>query len=520
MRQPISRFHKITSSFLLCIGMGTLLTACFQDEPSEAELSAFGEYVYALDTLKLEQDMKALLSADTASFPAASTLTSAASTVRKRYATAPTEALWFTRMGLSSDADSLLAILRRELPRHALDSATFFIPAIAEDLHVVRALAFDSLGLDINDVLTRLDYHLSQAFMRYAVGQRYGFVRPDRLLNHHDTKPNGDYARLFDFAVTAPDCNEALQVLTSDERIDYLRASTPQSPLYQTLQAQFATTTNAAQRRTLAINLERCRWQGAQFENQGRRILVNIAAQHLWAISPDSILDMRICCGATPTKTPLLHSEITHIDVNPAWIIPQTIIKAEVSAHAGDSAYFARHRYTIVNSKTGATLNPAKVTADQLRSGSLRVSQQPGAGNSLGRIIFRFPNDFSVYLHDTSNRSAFQRERRTLSHGCVRVQKPFELACFLLPEADKWTLERFRISMDLKPTTDRGRQYLIDHADDPRPLRLINRHNVNPHIPVDITYFTALPNPISGTIEFWPDLYSFDALLAHSLPLP
>ena len=515
----MSRHRHTSAAAFLFAGMSLMLLSCLQNGPSEAELSDFGRYVYALDTLQLEQTTKQLLATDTTSYGSVSTLSSSSSAVRNRYAEAPAEALWFTRLGLSSDADSMLVILRRELPRHGLDSSTFFLPAIADDLHVVRALAFDSLGLNINDVLMRLDYHLSQAFVRYVAGQRYGFTRPNKLLNRHDTKPDGSYVRLFDFDIKAPDYNEVIQALTSETRIDYLQASAPCSPIYQALQMKLDSTSNAQERRTIAVNLERCRWHGAQPESQGRRILVNIPAQHLWAISADSVLDMRICCGATATKTPLLHSEITHIEVNPAWIIPQTIIKAEVSAHAGDTAYFSRHRYTIINRSTGAALNPASVTVAQLQSGNLRVSQQPGAGNSLGRIIFRFPNDFSVFLHDTSTRSAFQRDRRTLSHGCVRVQKPFELAAFILPDADEWTLERLRLSMDLAPTTDRGRTYLDEHADDPRPLRLINRHDVKPHVPVDITYFTAYPNPATGIVELWPDLYGFDALLAPSIPL-
>lgn len=512
----MSWHHHIFLRNTLCACAGLLLLSCFDNrhEPSEADLSAFGKYVYALDTLELDQHISHILAADT------STHWGADKIVREHYRTHhPFEALWFTRMGLSADADSLLAILRHELPLNGLDSTAFHLDRIAEDISVTHALAFDSLGLNINEVLTRLDYRLSQAFVRYAAGQRYGFTRPDKLLNHLDTKSEGGYARLFDFTLDAPAYREAMQALTSDQRMSYLRASSPSSPLYQALQRQLAKTTDADKRRTLAINLERCRWQAAQPEKDGRRILVNVPAQQLWAIGPDTILDMRICCGTTLTKTPLLHSEITHIEVNPAWIIPQTIIKAEISAHAGDSAYFARHRYSIINRSTGEALNPAHVTAQQLQAGGMRVSQRGGAGNSLGRIVFRFPNSFAVYLHDTSNRGAFQRERRTLSHGCIRVQKPFELASFIMPEADEWTLERLRLSMDIPPVSDRGRTYLREHAADARPLRLITNQNISPHVPVDITYFTAFPNPQTDSIEFWPDLYGYDTHIARQLPL-
>lgn len=494
-------------------------------EPTEAERSAFGTYVYALDTLQMEQTLQQVLSADTSSWKAHIT-------VRQRYASASCyedTPVWFNRLGVSPDADTLLALLRRELPAGGLDTTLFCLPQIAADLHVVHLLAFDSLGVSINQVLPRLDYNLSRAYVQYCAGQRRGFVRPARILNHLDIKVGSeDYARLFDYDVLAPDYDEALRhLLSDDERLPYLLLSRPEGPVYAALRAAMDTVTNAHRRRTLAINIERCRWQMPQPPTEGRRVLVNIPAQQLWAIGPDSVLAMRICCGSTLTKSPLLHSDIRYIQVNPDWIIPQNIIKTDVTRHAGDSAYFARNHYYIIDKQTGDTLRPATVTANQMLSGRLRIAQLGGAGNSLGRIVFRFPNDFAVYLHDTNNPAAFRRERRTLSHGCIRVQHPFALARFLLPEADEWTLDRLRLSMDLPPESDRGREYLRDLERrkslepafrQPKPLRLISHHDVKPAVPVFITYFTAYPNPETGCLEYYPDLYGYDRALLSAAP--
>ena len=263
--------------------------------------------------------------------------------------------------------------------------------------------------------------------------------------------------------------------------------------------------------------MERCRWRIKHPEGNQRMILVNIAAQQLWAVCPDSVLNMKICCGATTTKTPLLNSTINYIQVNPEWIIPNNIIKTDVARHAGDSAYFARNNYYIIKRSTGDTLNPVKVSSAELQSGSMRVGQRGGAGNSLGRIVFRFPNNFSVYLHDTNNRGAFSRERRTLSHGCVRVQKPFELACFLLPEIDDWAKDKLRISMDIHPETERGLIFISEHADDPRPFRLSTYHDVNPRVPVYIVYFTVYPNPETGEIDTYPDIYGYDKVITDEM---
>ena len=501
---------------LALTGALVLLASCVNGnrEYDEAEHSAFGEYVYALDTLQMEQCLTHLLNADTLRWAADDPIHSRYASIGK-YENAP---LWFSRLGVSSQADTLLSFLHRELSRHGLDSAAFFLPQIAADLEVVHKLAFDSVGQSINEVLPRLDYLLSKAYARYTVGQRYGFVRPDKMLNRMDYKTDGDgYARLFDYEVKAPDYDEPVRKLEGADRMDYLFQSQPADPLYQTLQKELTAAPDQASRQKIAVNMERCRWQVKRPDGPGRYILVNIPALQLWAVGGDTVLDMRICCGAYATKTPLLQSEITHLQVNPDWIIPQSIVNNEVSAHGGDSAYFARHRYYIVDRQSGDTLDPAGVTGAEMRERRFRIGQKGGVGNSLGRIVFRFPNNFGVYLHDTNNRGAFQRERRTLSHGCVRVQKPFDLACFLLPAADEWTLDRIRLSMDFRPQTERGRQYLIDHAGGPRPLRLMPYHDVVPRVPVFINYYTVYPNPKTGSIEQWPDLYGYDKVISREM---
>lgn len=325
-----------------------LLASCVNGnrEYDEAEHSAFGEYVYALDTLQMEQCLTHLLNADTLRWAADDPIHSRYASV-DGFEQAP---LWFSRLGVSSQADSLLSLLDRELSRQGLDAAAFFLPQIAADLEVVHQLAFDSVGQSINEVLPRLDYLLSKAYARYTVGQRYGFVRPDKLLNRMDYKTDGEgYARLFDYEVKAPDYNEPVRKLEGADRMDYLYQSQPADPLYRTLQRELATAPDQASRQKIAVNMERCRWQMKRPDGPGRYVLVNIPAQQLWAVGGDTVLDMRICCGAFATKTPLLQSEITHLQVNPDWIIPTSIVKNEVSAHGGDSAYFARHRYYIID---------------------------------------------------------------------------------------------------------------------------------------------------------------------------
>lgn len=503
-------------SVLLCLSM-TAVSCKDGRLPAEADLSEFRHYVDSLDTLRLSRHLKILIDSDTSSWKADAT-------VRNHYAASVASfdgvPLWFTRMGVSEDADSLLAFLRRELPSSGLDSVAFFVPQIAEDLMVVHQLAFDSLSQDINVVLARLDYRLSKVYVRYTAGMRYGFMRPDRAFNRLMFKPepdSKDYVRLFDCQVSSPDYGECLRQLCSPGRMPFLYASAPDDSLYLALRKMFSQTSDAKQRATLAVNMERCRWRMPLPEKGEPHVWVNIPSQQLWAVCPDSVLNMRICCGAVTNKTPLLSSKISYMQVNPDWIVPQTIVKADFLRHAGDTDYFDRNRYYIVDRVSGDTLNPAEVDGEEMLTGRLRIGQKGGAGNSLGRIVFRFPNDFGVYLHDTNNREAFKRQRRTLSHGCIRVEKPFELACFLLPSANERTLDRLRLSMDIPPVTDKGKDYLKNHDNDPRPLRLLSYQEVSPKVPVYLNYFTAYPHPATGVVEFFPDLYDYDEVVRKNL---
>jgi len=512
-----SRSQGLHTLAFVLVGACMIMVSCFggSQEGDEADHSAFGDYVHALDSSLLDQHLTQIIKADTFS------VWSGDKVVKQRYkeiARHEQSPLWFTRAGVLPEAGELLSYLRQEVTVNGLDTMAFYLPQIAEDLDVVEHLSFDSIGRNINEVLARLDYHLSKAYVRYTIGQRHGFVSPALLMNKMQLQPDSSgYVRLFDYQVPSPDYQEAIQSMMSDDRMAYLLSSHPSNRYYQILQEQLPKVTDKENRRKLLINMERFRWSVKQPDENGRMVLVNIPSLQLWAVGGDSVLNMRICCGATATKTPLLHSAITHFQTNPDWIIPQKIVASDIVRHAGDSAYYASRNYYIVDRQSGDTVNPKTITSEQLLSKHYRVGQKGGPGNSLGRIVFRFKNNFSVYLHDTNNPSAFKRKRRTLSHGCIRVQKPFDLACFLLPEADDWKKDRLRISMDIPPETDMGMAYLEEHHEDPRPFRLLKYQDVTPNVPVYLMYYTAYPNPETGVVETWPDLYGYDKAISRSM---
>ena len=427
---------------------------------------------------------------------------------------------WIDKYGVNEQADTLLSWLHR-VGEIGLTERSFGVDQIEQDLNRMRTLSFDAAN-PINLVAARLDYQLTKACLRYCYGQRFGFINPHRIFNHLDIEKQDDehkyvqYRGLFDVAMDLPTSQFATDVLRkvqNDSLSALLHEVQPTDATYLYLKQQLPKDSSRAYRRRVIANMERSRWRRHEpIATQGKRIIVNIPAFHLYAYDGNDLLDMRVVCGARTTKSPQLTSKLEWMEINPQWVIPMSIIKNEVSHRAGDSAYFARHRYDIVDKETQQTLDPSTVSRQMLLSGKYRVAQKGGEGNSLGRIVFRFKNRYSVYLHDTSTPSAFQREVRALSHGCVRVSKPFDLANFVLDNPDEWLLDRIRIGMGLQAVTDQGRRWLRDHPEKDDLKKLIGYVGVKPHVPLYIIYNTMWPDE-SGVWREWPDVYGYDDVI-------
>jgi murein L,D-transpeptidase YcbB/YkuD len=126
--------------------------------------------------------------------------------------------------------------------------------------------------------------------------------------------------------------------------------------------------------------------------------------------------------------------------------------------------------------------------------------------------VFRFKNRYSVFLHDTSTPSAFERDVRALSHGCVRVSRPFDLARFVLDNPDEWLLDRIRIGMGQQPESEQGMNWVSAHPDKEAQKKIIGHVGVKPHVPLYIIYNTMWPDE-SGVWREWPDVYGYDDVI-------
>lgn len=507
--------------FLLLITAIVVLAACREDASSRRMLSLddLCQWVvpeYAINGERVKQEIMAQSEKERGKMYADAY-------ARVYYNKGMGPLVWITRMGLDAQADTLLSLLKT-VGNEGLEGTVFHTDTLQ---HLMRRMhEHDFTGEDVSRVMGRLEYLLTEAYLRYACGQRFGYMQPGRVFNHLlvDAPAPGEthrftvYRQLYDQGSEEATDSFALHALeeVSNNRLGaFLREIQPTDTLYRQLRTEWKKARekgDTLRTRLARINMERARWRYPHPTGK-RYVWVNLAAQQLTAVNQDSIITMRVCCGNSTHKSPLLHSEIRHVELNPYWVIPQTIVRKEIMPrHVGDSAYFARNNYRAINKETKEEVDPTTLSAADLRSARYTLRQERGRGNSLGRIIFRFPNNFSVYLHDTNNHSAFNYANRAISHGCIRVENPLELAVLFLDDPSPWNIDRIRISIDRPPLTAQGRQYKAAHPEG-KPL---NSFGFSQPVPVWLDYWTLYPEP-NGTLTSHPDPYGYDTVIEKQL---
>ena len=343
----------------------------------------------------------------------------------------------------------------------------------------------------------------------------------NRLDKRNDDTIHVSYRSLYGWNTSLPGSNylaTACSVIKGDGEkfTDFLAKSKPHNPLYNKYVAELNKTNDKAYRRLLLCNMERCRWEndGDYPQLHKKYVVVNVPALHLYAHDGDERLVMKVAVGTFKTKTPLLHSKIKRMDFNPQWIIPKSIIKTSIVHHVGDHAYFDRHNYFVRERSTGKIVEPENVTREMLLSANYSVVQWGGRGNALGRLIFRFDNDYSIYMHDTSSPGVFARTNRMVSHGCIRVEKPYDLAVFMLKDKDEALMEKIKYSM-AADFSERPREY---ETTDERPKRseMVRSLKVDPLVPVYITYYTLYPDAVGNLVRH-EDIYGFDGIIYENI---
>ena len=304
----------------------------------------------------------------------------------------------------------------------------------------------------------------------------------------------------------------------------------------------------------LSVNMERLRWKTKAVKGENR-IVVNLPDFTLQAfLHNERKVFTKICCGKTQNpannpsrvrngitrafkaETPLLYSEIRRIVLNPEWNIPYDILKNEYYPKLckSNTAVVNREKLYIKDTRTGKYVAPEAIDWTKVNRNNIpyRMFQSSGRHNALGMVKFDFANTESVYLHDTNNKGAFKRRVRTFSHGCVRVENPFDLVYLLYEfnEFDEWELERLGMLVGQEPQTKKGEKYLekmeeketeyyekLSDEEKPfyrklRPSSVMLSHKM----PLFIEYNTCFVGD-DGIIQYREDMYYKDDNILHMM---
>ncbi|HRH38899.1 MAG TPA: L,D-transpeptidase family protein, partial [Flavobacteriales bacterium] len=237
--------------------------------------------------------------------------------------------------------------------------------------------------------------------------------------------------------------------------------------------------TPAERLRTMLVNMERLRWVPEHAAPD--QLLVNIPEFRLHVYEADTeAWSMDVVVGNSATRTVIFSDTLNRIVFSPTWSVPVSIVRNEIlPAIKKNPNYLASKDMSIVG---GSASLPS-------------IIQQPGASNALGRVKFLFPNDYSIYFHDTPSKGGFAREQRAFSHGCIRLSEPRRLAEYLLRNDSLWPPDSVKAAMF------RGKE---------RYVRLKEKR------PVTIGYFTAWVDR-NGRLNFRDDVYGHDERLMEEL---
>ncbi len=237
----------------------------------------------------------------------------------------------------------------------------------------------------------------------------------------------------------------------------------------------------------LRLNLDRWRWLPRELGE--RYIVVNVAGFELEMIengSPVEIMDVVV--GKEGWNTPIFSDTMESVVVNPFWNVPAAIATEEIlPAWRRDPHYLASHHFDVLVGDR--VVAPGSV--DSSKADAYRFRQQPGPDNALGRLKFMLPNNDNIYLHDTPAGQLFSRTDRAFSHGCIRVERPKQLARALMQRVTHTQPEQ----LDSLLASGKEKTIRFDEG-----------------VPVYIVYFTAWVDE-DGTVRFMHDVYGHDGML-------
>ena len=247
----------------------------------------------------------------------------------------------------------------------------------------------------------------------------------------------------------------------------------------------------------IRVNLERARWLLHDLPDSF--VIVNVAAFRTYlVVGMKPVWSARCQVGKEARQTPIFRDNMRYLVLNPTWTVPPGILAKDVlpSLRRGDLSVLKRKRLDVIDRK-GRVVNPATVSWAGVTASNCPYTfrQDAGPDNALGRVKFMFPNAYSVYLHDTPSKDLFEKPSRAFSSGCIRVDRPLELAERVLADP-KWDAAAIQRTVDSEKTVT----VTLKHP-----------------MPVLLLYWTAFPSGADGRVAFAKDIYGRDAAILRAL---
>ena len=381
--------------------------------------------------------------------------------------------LWFAPSSRGSAADQLIALFAHA-DIDGLDPGKYRTQSLVK---AVRAARGGSPRAGSPRAIAKADSLLSAAFVAYV----------------RDLRSSGSSGTIFidrELRPAVPQARETLVAAAAAPSLNaYLSAMGWMHPVYGQIRRAFANQGAYFDRgqstQMVRINLERARALPVDFGQ--RYIVVDAAAARLYMYENGRVHDtMKVVVGKATNATPMMAALMRHAIVNPYWNVPPDLAAERIapSVLSGGMSYFKGKRYQVLSdwSDKPKVVDPTTIDWQAVKDGrtQIRVRQQPGPDNAMGKVKFEFPNPQGIYLHDTNDARLFNEAARMFSGGCVRLENAQRLA--------KWLYGKPLVANSSKPE---------------------QRIPLATPVPVYITYLTV--GEENGRLAYRPDVYNRDS---------
>ena len=406
--------------------------------------------------------------------------------VQRFYSQRASAPVWLTKDSTATPEAALEVI--RQAPNHGLAAPDYDEADLAR-LIDAEADVEQALKDDVQ-AIARFDVQLTTALLTLGRDVAMGRSKPAAISRNWKARRTApDLVALFSEATAKGGNLDAWLNQVRPVHAEYAALQGTLTAINERRRAQGTPDPRVGQ---IALNMERWRWLPDDLGS--RHILVNVPAFYMAAREGGRpVLEMRVIVGSPENATPIFSDQMETVVFSPYWNVPDSIAEGETAPSAARDPNFLRRQNIEVLRRTKAgteTVDPASVDWDDPDAvKELAFRQKPGASNALGHVKFLFPNSFDVYLHDTPADSLFFRSGRALSHGCIRLEQPEELARYMLRDRPEW---------------DEGRINEAMHAGEEKHVAL------KEEVPVHIVYFTAWPKG-DGGVELFGDIYNYDS---------